>query len=481
MDAPKDANDVHVQGGEDTLRRIFDQATTASRVHAPPTKKKLTPTAWTPPDPAAVPRRPWIYGHLFMRGTLTVTVAPGGMGKSILALTEAIAMAAQRDLLGETLPEGGLRVWYVNCEDPDGAANPELTRRATAVCKHYGLNAEDLAGRLFLDSAVLTPIKLAGVEADQRSYAVDEPEFARLEQEIRLRAIDVVIFDPFVSIHDLNENDNPMIDRLAKRLVKLASTTNCAVHLVHHTRKSNGSENDADSSRGASALVAAARIVRVLNGMTANEADKAELPKGSHRRFFRTSLDKQNLAPAQSDRNWHQLMSVDLGNGTPPLGLDSDLVGVPQKWAWPEQKVEISLHSIRRIQEALHEKALPAHQTATEWAGWVIADVMGFSMIRQGRKSPEGHAPVLRLQEMLVQQGWLVLQEISDSRRGGTRQVLAVGTWADTSLGDESSFGCDEPQLEDSDEKDAALPPPTKKQRSRRKPKSSSGSKPAEG
>jgi hypothetical protein len=174
-------------------------------------------------------------------------------------------------------------------------------------------------------------------------------------------------------------------------------------------------------------------------------------------------------------------VSVDLGNGTPPLGLDSDLVGVPQKWAWPDQKVEISLQSIRRIQEALHEKALPAHQTAIEWGGWAIADVMGFSMTRQGKRAPEGHAPVLRLQEMLLQHGWLVVQEVSDSRRGGKRPVLAVGNWAETSLGDESISGCDEPQLEDSDDKDAAPPTPTKKQRSRRKSKPSSGSKLAEG
>ena len=481
MDAPKDANDVHVQAGEDTLRRIFDQATTASRAHAPPAKTKLIPTPWTPPDPATVARRPWIYGRLFMRGTLTVTVAPGGIGKSILALTEAIAMAAQRSLLGETLPQGGLRVWYVNCEDPDGAANPELTRRAAAICKHYGLNAQDLAGRLFLDSAVLTPVKLAGVGADQKSYAVDEDEFIRLEQEIRLRAIDVVIFDPFVSIHDLNENDNPMIDRLAKRLVKLASTTNCAVHLVHHTRKSNGAENDADSSRGASALVAAARIVRVLNGMTASEAGQAGLPKGSHRRFFRTSLDKQNLAPAQSDRNWHELVSVDLGNGTPPLGLDSDLVGVPRKWAWPEQKVEISLRSIRRIQEALHEKDFAEYHTAAGWAGWAIADVMGFSMTKQGKKAPEGYAPVLRLQETLIRGGQLATKQLADSRTGRERSVLVVGEWVEASPEDGSNFGCDEPQLKDSDEKDAAPPTTTKKQRSRRKSKTSSGSKVAEG
>ena len=481
MDAPKDANHVHVQAGEDTLRRIFDQATTASRAHAPPAKTKLIPTPWTPPDPATVARRPWIYGRLFMRGTLTVTVAPGGIGKSILALTEAIAMAAQRSLLGETLPEGGLRVWYVNCEDPDGAANPELTRRAAAICKHYGVNAEDLAGRLFLDSAVLTPIKLAGMAADQKSYAIDEAEFARLEQEIRLRAIDVVVFDPFVSIHDLNENDNPMIDRLAKRLVKLASTANCAAHLVHHTRKSNGAENDADSSRGASALVAAARIVRVLNAMTAADAEQAELPKGSHRRFFRTSLDKQNLAPAQSDRNWHELVSVDLGNGTPPLGLDSDFVGVPQKWAWPDQKVKINIDDIRRIQDAVHEKDYPAFHTATEWAGWAIAEIVGITMTRRGRKAPEGYAPVLRIQQALVQEGRLVTKEVADTRRGGERTVLVVGDWVEVDLGDESGSGFEEPQLEGSDEKDAAPPPPTKKQRSRRKSKSSSDRKMIEG
>ena len=126
-------------------------------------------------------------------------------------------------------------------------------------------------------------------------------------------------------------------------------------------------------------------------------------------------------------------------------------------------------------------KNLGQVKTATEWAGWIIADVMGFSMIRQGRKSPEGYAPVLRLQEMLLQQGWLVLQEISDSRRGGTRPVLAVGNWAEASPDGEGSTRCDEPQREDSDEKDAVLPPPTKKQRSRRKSKSSSGSKLAEG
>ncbi len=366
-----------------------------------------------------------------MRGTLTVTIAPGGMGKSILAITEAVAMAAQRNLLDETLPQGGLRVWYVNCEDPNADANPELTRRATAACKHYGISDDDLGGSLFLDSAVFTPIKLATLDNNQKGYILDEAEFGRLEGEIRQNMIDVVILDPFVSIHDLNENDNPMIDRLAKRLVRLASITGCAIHLIHHTRKSNGAENDADSSRGASSLVAAARIVRVLNPMTDKEAAKAELPKGSHRRYFRTSIDKQNLAPPQTERNWHELVSVDLGNGTPPLQLNSESVGVPQKWSWPDQQVAVEAKTILRIQEAVHGMNYPTNHTAAEWVGWQIAAITGHTMNRQGKKAPEGHHPVLRIQAMLLQDGWLTIEEVPDARRGGTRKVIAVGNWAE--------------------------------------------------
>lgn len=431
MGPAEDANDLLRQRGRGAVRRSFDAAGLADNTPSGPRQDKLVPTRWTPPDPATIPLRPWLYGRLLMRGTLTVTIAPGGVGKSILAITEAVAMAARRSLLEMTLPAGDLRVWYVNCEDPNSIRNPELSRRATAVCLHHGVRAEDLEGRLFLDSAVPSPVLLGGISETRAGFTIDEAEIARIESELLGNRIDVLILDPFVSIHSLNENDNVMIDRLAKRLVKLADDTGSAVHLIHHTRKANGTESDAESARGASALNAAARIVRVLNPMTKSEADQAGIRPEDRRRFFRTSIDKQNLAPPETDRNWHELVSVDLGNGTLPFRLDSDFVGVPQKWSWPDQHVEISPQTIRLIQDVLHEKDCAAHPTASDWAGWKIAEVMGISMIPQGRKAPEGSAPVQRVQEGLIREGWLMLREVPYPRRGGSRKVVGVGRWVE--------------------------------------------------
>ena len=36
-------------------------------------------------DPRSIPPREWLYGHAYLRGALSVLVAPGGAGKSTLA------------------------------------------------------------------------------------------------------------------------------------------------------------------------------------------------------------------------------------------------------------------------------------------------------------------------------------------------------------------------------------------------------------
>ncbi|MEY4377886.1 MAG: hypothetical protein RJB26_2436, partial [Pseudomonadota bacterium] len=51
-------------------------------------------------DPARFPRRRFLYGNSYIRKFLSVDVAPGGVGKSSLALVELLAIATGRDLLG---------------------------------------------------------------------------------------------------------------------------------------------------------------------------------------------------------------------------------------------------------------------------------------------------------------------------------------------------------------------------------------------
>src|SRR5690606_5286517 len=62
----------------------------------------LHPFVWRPPS--EIPRRQWLYGGHFIRDFLTTTFAPGAVGKSILLITEAMAMASGKPLLGVAVP-----------------------------------------------------------------------------------------------------------------------------------------------------------------------------------------------------------------------------------------------------------------------------------------------------------------------------------------------------------------------------------------
>ena len=52
--------------------------------------------------------------------------------------------------------------------------------------------------------------------------------------------IDVIVVDPFVTTHRVNENDNASVERVAKSWSKIAEAANCSVMLVHHSRKTGG-------------------------------------------------------------------------------------------------------------------------------------------------------------------------------------------------------------------------------------------------
>jgi hypothetical protein len=98
---------------------------------------------WGQFDPAKIDPRKWIYGKHYQKGVVSATIADGGMGKSVLALTEAIAIVTRRPLLGVpvTSKEGERDfVLYYNAEEP----LEEIQRRVYAICQHYGVNPEEL-------------------------------------------------------------------------------------------------------------------------------------------------------------------------------------------------------------------------------------------------------------------------------------------------------------------------------------------------
>jgi len=367
-----------------------------------------SPFVWR--DPATIPRRDWLYGRHLIRRFLSVTVAPGGLGKSSLTICEAVAMASGRPLLGDRVT-GKLRVWVLNLEDP----KDELERRVIASMLHHGVTAEEIDGRLHLDSGRDRGLCTATQERD--GARINRPVVEALVREIEDKGIDVLIIDPFVSSHRVNENDNGAIDLVAKEWGRVAERCNCAVELVHHTRKSNGEEATSESSRGAVALLGAARSARVLNRMS--DAQKADAGvSGDELTYFSIDRDKANLTPT-GKRVWRRMVSVELPNG--------DSVGVAEAWDWPDDFDGVSVKDLLAVQHAISAACAAgspprANVQAKDWCGHLVADALGLDA-DQDRK---------RIGRMLTtwKRSGALRDVLHEDEKRNKRPCVEVGEWA---------------------------------------------------
>lgn len=324
-----------------------------------------TPYAWK--DPAAIARREWIYGHLLIRKFVTMTVSPGGVGKSSLIATEALSQVSGKDLLGMSSPQR-LRVWLWNLEDPQ----EETERKIQAAALHYALKPEDIDGRLFVDSGRTQPLVIA--TATRTGAMIARPVVDALTAEVIERKIDALIIDPFVSCHEVGENDNTAQDMIVKEWGKVADRGNCAVHLVDHTRKMGGTETEVttESSRGGKAKTDACRVVRAINRMSKEEGERAGVE--NHRLYFRTFNDKANLQPPADKSDWFKLASVDLGNG--PLNGPGDSVGVVTTWQWPDPLAGMTGADFDKVAEVIKAGRYRENVQANAWVGKAVAEAL---------------------------------------------------------------------------------------------------------
>ncbi|WP_294534641.1 AAA family ATPase [uncultured Rhodoblastus sp.] len=325
---------------------------------ARPLRIVARPFRWI--EPKDIPRRQWLYARHYIREYVSMTVAPGGVGKSSLSIVEALTMASGKPLLGIE-PCERCRVWLWNGEDPQD----EIDRRVMAAAIHYGLTREDFEGWLFTNSGRETEIVLATQTRTGAVVAV--PVVEDITATLLANKIDVALIDPFVSSHQVAENDNPAIDRVAKTWGKIAGETKCAVELVHHSRKANGAETSIDDSRGASSLSGAIRSGRTLNVMTEGEADQSGVEdRRSHVRM--DSGAKSNLSKPPEKASWLKLISVNLGNG--------DEVGVVTAWKWPDPLEGLCVDDLRDVQKAVAAGEWRDSIQAKDWVGIAVGQAL---------------------------------------------------------------------------------------------------------
>lgn len=390
------------------MRDFSDMASQLAqhRAEFPRDRADRLPTAFVWRDPATIPPRPWLYGRHLIRKQVSVTVAPGGVGKSSLTICEALAMASGRDLLGDWVAPD-LKVWIYNLED----TRDELDRRIIAAMQHHNVTPDEINGRLYVDTGRERTLSTAIQTRD--GIQIIKPEMEALAQEIAAREIDVLVIDPFVSSHQVSENDNGAIDLVAKEWARLADHCNCAIELVHHTRKTNGEDATTESARGATALLGAARSGRVLNKMGDDLKADAGV-QDDPATYFAITRDKSNLAPV-GKREWRRMASVHLPNG--------DSVGVAEVWEWPDAFDGVTVQDLLAVQHAIEGKQ-PRYsdKAGDDWAGCIVADVLGLNLSADRKR-------IKKMIEEWLKSGALKKVTKKDANRM-PRPCLEVGEWA---------------------------------------------------
>jgi hypothetical protein len=179
------------------------------------------------PDPA----RRWLVDPLWARAGVGIIGGAPKCGKSWLGLDLAVSVASGTPCL-DTFPvaEPGRALVYM-AED----AASVVKARLAGLCRHRGLDLAALP--LFVITA---PSLRLDLPRDQH----------RLAETAQRQAPRLLLLDPFVRLHRINENQASEVAAILGYLRELQRTHDLAVAVVHHARKDGGPIPGGQSLRG---------------------------------------------------------------------------------------------------------------------------------------------------------------------------------------------------------------------------------------
>lgn len=256
-----------------------------------------------------------LYGYDLVRREITVVGAPGGVGKTTLVTGMGVSIAIGKELLGEKIYGSELRVVLINAED----SGEEVRRRVVACCMAHGVAEHELS-RLFIagtDHSAVQGLSLLRANAKNVSE-LDVSGFSALEAMLDELRPDLLVLDPLVALcSNGNMNDNSSMAMVIRGLKRLAIKFDCAILIVHHTRK-GGEAGSAEAIGGAASIVNLARRAIMPVALTLDEAVQHRIPASERWRYLRLVDAKSNLAPRASEPAFYCLHSVELPNAEPP-------------------------------------------------------------------------------------------------------------------------------------------------------------------
>jgi hypothetical protein len=386
-------------------------------------------------EASEVPPRRWLYGRTTIAGFLSFLLAPGGAGKSALAMVEAVAMASGKELLDGEKPVRPLRVWMHNAEDD----LPEMQRRLAATLRRFSLTHADLNGNLFMTSGRDLKLQLARTVRDGPEIVPGVVD--ALVERLVAAKLDVLVLDPLGALREI------------------AHRADAAVVILHHAGKAAAIDMDMDSagagaSRGASAFTDAARVVRQVVRMTTKEAGTHGIAEADRRDYLRVENGKANLARADDGRLFRMAdVALNNGMGLWPLG---DRVGVVERWTPPTAQPGTA-NDLARVQAALGASPMPARadHRSPDWIGWLVANALaldaGGSATAAKDRTPAQAGAFARVRALVngwLRDGGLIVAEVRDPTSRKSLRAVHIGTPA-IMIDPDASSDTDDPEAND--------------------------------
>jgi hypothetical protein len=265
-------------------------------------------------DPRTIPPRPWVFGDWLLRQCVTEVIAAPGLNKTSLILHVLLAVAAGASWAGLMTHDPG-PVWFYNNEEPPD----ELDRRVYAALAEMRIPFDQIRDRVFINSGANYPLLVA--RYDRHGNVIRLPHVDASIAYIRERGIRVFGADPFVEMHELEENNNVDIRKAAGMFREIAQRADCAVILAHHTNKPPLGKSDLhignlNSGRGGSSRGGVVRVSRTVFGMTEVDAEELGVADDQRYRYVRCDEAKANLTLNPPGAIWFERVSQTLPNGS---------------------------------------------------------------------------------------------------------------------------------------------------------------------
>ena len=201
----------------------------------------------------------WMVRNIWGQGDVGILGGHPKAGKSWLGLELAISVASGKPFLGHfVVDKPGAALLYL-AED----SLPAVRARVGSICEARKLAMRDLDLH-----AITSPSLRLDQEADQ----------GRLARTLARRKPRLLVLDPLVRLHRLDENSAQEISGLLGYLREMQRTYEVAILLVHHARKRTA-ETPGEALRGSSDLYAWTDVAAHL----ARQADQRLLLRIEHR------------------------------------------------------------------------------------------------------------------------------------------------------------------------------------------------------